>query len=219
MSSKKYIEKSKKKKKEKSQTSKKKIIIGIILIFFAFFGSYIIYFGLQASLGTDTPMVVVVSGSMEPNIHKGDLLFLTDKEPEDIKVGTIENKEGDVIVYDARGLWAGAPDEPIVHRVVDQEHNESGYFFLTKGDANFNVDKAWVPAERVVGVVCGRIPYIGWVRIFLTEFNLFIPLLVIFGGLLIISIIWDIYQEKEEEKKETRDGDKIIIKKEENEDY
>ncbi|MGV9204943.1 MAG: signal peptidase I [Promethearchaeia archaeon] len=215
MSSKKYIKsKSKKKKKDNSKASKKKIIIAVILIFFAFFGSYIIYFALQVSLGTNTPMVVVISGSMEPNIHKGDLLFLTDKEPENIKEGTIEDQQGDVIVYDARGLWPGAPDEPIVHRVVDQKQNESGYFFLTKGDANSYPDRAWVPANRIIGVVCGGIPYIGWIKIFLTEYNLFIPLLVIFGSLLIISIIWDIYQETEEEQKEKNANEKVVIKKE-----
>ncbi|MGV9199321.1 MAG: signal peptidase I [Promethearchaeia archaeon] len=215
MSSKKYIKsKSKKKKKDNSKASKKKIIIAVILIFFAFFGSYIIYFTLQVTLGTNTPMVVVISGSMEPNIHKGDLLFLTDKEPENIKEGTIEDQQGDVIVYDARGLWSGAPDEPIVHRVVDQKQNESGYFFLTKGDANSYPDRAWVPANRIIGVVCGGIPYIGWIKIFLTEYNLFIPLLVIFGSLLIISIIWDIYQETEEEQKEKNANEKVVIKKE-----
>lgn len=215
MSSKKYIKsKSKKKKKDNSKASKKKIIIAVILIFFAFFGSYIIYFTLQVTLGTNTPMVVVISGSMEPNIHKGDLLFLTDKEPENIKEGTIEDQQGDVIVYDARGLWPGAPDEPIVHRVVDQKQNESGYFFLTKGDANSYPDRAWVPANRIIGVVCGGIPYIGWIKIFLTEYNLFIPLLVIFGSLLIISIIWDIYQETEEEQKEKNANEKVVIKKE-----
>lgn len=218
MSAKKYIKsKSKQKKKDDSESSKKKIILAAFLIFFAFFGSYIIYFVLQVSLGTQNPMVVVISGSMEPNIHKGDLLFLTHKEPEDIKLGTIENKEGDVIVYDARGLWAGAPDEPIVHRVVDSKQNESGSFFLTKGDANSYVDKAWVPADRILGVVCGRIPYIGWVKIFLTESGLFIPLLVIFGALLIISIVWDIYkdiqEDQETEQEKTESPSKVITKK------
>lgn len=205
----------KKKRKNKEEVPKKKIAIAIFLIVFAFSGSFLIYFILQVSLNTQTPMVVVISGSMEPNIHKGDLLFLGGIEAEEIKEGTIEDKDGDVIVYDARGLWDGAPDEPIVHRVIDKWENESGYYFLTKGDANSFPDKAPVPEDRIIGVVVGRIPYIGWVKIFLTDTGLFIPLMVILAVPLIISIIWDVVKEDVEEDREKRekDEDKIFVKK------
>ena len=43
-------------------------------------------------------MVIVVSGSMEPNLYKGDLLFLKGTDPATIKNGTSEGKEGDIIV-------------------------------------------------------------------------------------------------------------------------
>ena len=101
--------------------------------------------------------------SHQPNLHKGDLLFLKGKDAENIKNGTIEGKEGDIIVFDARGLWIRAPSDPIVHRVVDKMY-DNGWFFLTKGDANLNPDDAWVPETRIQGVVVGRIPYIGWVK-------------------------------------------------------
>ena len=189
-------------KAKKEKNSKKKIIIAVIIISFAFFGSFIIYFILQVTLNTQTPMVVVISGSMEPNIHKGDLLFLKGvDDPADIKNGTIEDQDGDVIVYDARGLWTGAPEEPIVHRVVNNIiHNSSGYFFWTKGDANSDTDQAPVPADHILGVVVGGIPYIGWVKIFLTDSGLLIPIIVILSVLLIISIIWDLIKEKKEEE-------------------
>lgn len=209
------LEPPKTKRKDKEEVPKKKIAIAIFLIVFAFSGSFLIYFILQVSLNTQTPMVVVISGSMEPNIHKGDLLFLGGIEPEEIKSGTIEDKEGDVIVYDARGLWDGAPDEPIVHRVIDKWENESGYYFLTKGDANSSPDKSPVPEDRIIGVVVGRIPYIGWVKIFLTDTGLFIPLMVILAVPLIISIIWDVVKEdlEEDKKKIEKEEDKIFVKK------
>ena len=37
----------------------------------------------------ESPIVVVLSGSMEPAFHRGDLLFLTNYEQEDIRVGEI----------------------------------------------------------------------------------------------------------------------------------
>ena len=98
---KKYLKTSidKKKLKKKESSPKRKIIISIVLIAFAFSGSFLIYYILQISLNTKTPMVVVVSGSMKPNLLEGDLLFLKGKDPATIKNGTAEGKEGDCLLY------------------------------------------------------------------------------------------------------------------------
>ncbi|TFG24226.1 MAG: signal peptidase I [Promethearchaeota archaeon] len=194
----KYRIKSKEKSKEtKEPITKKKVIVATFLIFFAFFGSFLFYFLLSIALNTDTPMVVVVSDSMAPKINTGDLLFLQGRDPEDIEVG-------DVVVYDAP--WAGAPDEPIVHRVVGIRYNEEKdrYEFRTKGDANDYKDEEWFPEQRIRGVVIGRIPYIGWVKIVLTDYGLFLPILIILSVPLIISIIWDIIKGEEEKEKEEK---------------
>ncbi len=199
--------------KSKTRTpSKKKIIVAIFLISFAFFGSFLIFFIMQIGLNTQTPMVVVVSGSMTPNINKGDLLYLQGMDADDIKSGTIEEMDGDVIVFDARGLWLGAPEDPIVHRVVGKQHDGVRWWFRTKGDANSYLDADWIPEERILGVVVGRIPFIGWVKIFLTDSGLLVPLLVILSGLLIISIIWDLIKEEETPKEKRTEKVKIEIK-------
>jgi len=195
------------KKQDRQPSVKRKIIVTVILLGTAFSGAFLIYYIMQVTLNTNTPMVVVVSGSMEPNLLKGDLLFLRGVDPATIKNGTIEGKEGDIIVFDARDLWSGAPADPIVHRVVSTKY-DNGWFFFTKGDANQFHDAAWVPETRVLGVVVGRIPYVGWVKIFLTESNLLIPLLVIVSVLLVISVIWDIV--KKDENKENGDDKKVI---------
>ena len=196
-------------KKEKKSVSKKKIIIAVVLISVAFFGSFLVYFILQISFNTESPIVVVVSGSMEPEIYKGDLLFVMGTEPENIKNGTIIDKDGDIIVFNAQGLWFGAPQEPIVHRVIDKYQIGDTWYFRTKGDANSLPDQAPVPEDRVIGVVIGKIPLIGWVKIFLTESGLLIPLLVIISALLIISIVRDIYKgddDDDEQDEKNRDG-------------
>ena len=184
-------------KEVKQKKITKKAIISIALICFAFGGSFLIYFVLQISLGTEIPIVVVISPSMEPTIKKGDMLFVKGTEPYLIKNGTIEGKEGDIIVFDAQGLWPGTPDEPIVHRVIDKYLVGDVWYFLTKGDNNHVPDAAPVSEDRIYGIIIGIIPFIGWVKIILTESGLLIPLLVIISILLIVSIIRDTIKEKD----------------------
>jgi signal peptidase len=81
------------------------------------------------SLYTDSPspVVVVLSGSMEPIFHRGDLLVLSNrKKAVDV---------GDVVVYNVKGR-----DIPIVHRVIKQHWTDfkgtEKQFLLTKGDNN-----------------------------------------------------------------------------------
>ena len=199
---------SRKKEKEKKPISHKKIIIAAVMICIAFFGSFLIFFGLQVALNTEAPIVIVISGSMEPNIREGDLLFVMGANPEDIKNGTAEEQNGDVIVFDARGLWAGAPEEPIVHRVVDKYLVGGTWYFRTKGDANLVPDRAPVPESSIIGVVIGGIPYIGWIKILLTKSGLLIPLLVIVSALLVISIIRDIFQGEDDDEDQKKGNDK-----------
>ena len=47
--------------------------------------------GLKVVTGCKSPICVATSGSMEPALHRGDLLFVTnyDYENEDIQVGDI----------------------------------------------------------------------------------------------------------------------------------
>ncbi len=116
-------------KQEKTPSTKRKIIVTVILLVTAFSGAFLIYFVMQVALNTDTPMVVVVSGSMEPNLLEGDLLFLKGIDPANIKNGTIEGKEGDIIVFNAYNLWVHAPAEPIVHRVIDKKYDNGWFFF------------------------------------------------------------------------------------------
>ena len=191
-------------KGKKKLGSNKAIIITIILIIVAISSSFLLYFILQVSLNTSTPIVVVTSPSMSPTINEGDLLFVRGVDPETIRNGTAEDKDGDVIIFDAKGLWAGAPSIPVVHRVVNKRNNGGIWEFLTKGDANLFRDgypaEAWVPEDRIYGIVIGGIPYIGWVKIILTDSGLLIPLIVIVALILVVSIVWDVYKEQQEKQ-------------------
>lgn len=189
---------------------KKKVILSIVFILIAFFGSFFVYFILQISLNTPTPVVIVVSESMTPNINKGDLLFIQGRNPEDIRNGSAIEQDGDVIVFDAYGLpgWDYAPQDPIVHRVINKWFDGTLWYFQTKGDANSSPDPVPVPETRIFGVVIGGIPFIGWVKIILTDSGLIIPLLVIVSALLIITIIHDIVKGEKEVPDKTLEKEK-----------
>ncbi|MFO7797659.1 MAG: signal peptidase I [Promethearchaeati archaeon] len=183
----------------KEPRSKKKIIISVIVIILAISSPFLIYWILQLSLKTSSPMVVVVSGSMEPTLSRGDLLFLYGKDPADIRNGTALEKNGDIIVFDAHGYWPLPPAEPVVHRVIDKRFENGTWWFKTKGDDN-TIEDPWIPENQIFGVVVGVIPYIGWVKIFFTESGLLIPIIIIIFGILIISLISDVMKESKEKQ-------------------
>jgi signal peptidase len=61
--------------------------------------------GLSVASDSPSPLVVVLSGSMEPAFQRGDLLFLWNRGQ--------KTEVGEIVVYNVQGK-----DIPIVHRVV-----------------------------------------------------------------------------------------------------
>lgn len=96
-----------------------------------------------------TQPYIVLSGSMEPMIHTGSLVYIEalDHDPE----------EGDVIAYVA------ADNLAVVHRV--ESVTDSGY--IMKGDANDIADVKIVRIENVLGQYAFSIPELGYVLSFI----------------------------------------------------
>ncbi len=201
---------------KKQSISKRKILFSVIILFVVFSSAFLVYFFLQFLFNSQTPIVIVISDSMKPNINRGDLLFVRGIDPEDIKNGTIEDQEGDIVVFDARGLWGGAPEEPIVHRIVHKWYNETTqkWYFYTKGDANFHIDMAIISEDRIYGVVIGGIPYVGFIKIFLVDTGLYIYIIIFLTGLLVISMIRDIL--RGDDRNENNNSNHSAINKDEN---
>lgn len=125
-----------------------------------------IWKGLMVVTGSESPIVVVLSGSMEPAFFRGDLLFLTNDNEKPIRAG-------EIVVFKIEGR-----EIPIVHRVIKVHEKEDGYVkFLTKGDNN-NVDdrglyapgQLWLEKKDVVGRANGFLPYIGIVTILMNDY-------------------------------------------------
>ena len=95
----------------------------------------------------------VISGSMEPKYSVGDLIYVKETDPSEIK-------EGDVITF--------VLNEDLVvatHRVVrvDAENQH----FYTKGDSNDTEDASPVHFNNVIGVPKFSIPLLGYVSDFI----------------------------------------------------
>ena len=93
--------------------------------------------------------VAIASGSMSPNINKGDVVIIEkNKNYENIDVGqVIAYKKGNIVV---------------VHRLVKKVIVEGSYYFYTKGDANDEVDNYEITEDMFIGIVNMYIPLIGY---------------------------------------------------------
>lgn len=67
--------------------------------------AFMLWKGLSVATSSPSPIVVVLSGSMEPAFQRGDLLFLWNRG--------MNTQIGEIVVYNVKGK-----DIPIVHRVV-----------------------------------------------------------------------------------------------------
>lgn len=131
------------------------IIIGII------FTIYVIDVKTQQSKGgMAKPLLgayVIVSGSMEPNIHVYDVIISKKVDP-----STLE--KGDVITFisnDSRFYG-----ETVTHRII-QEVDKAHGIYRTQGDANNVSDEALTVGDNILGKVVMRIPQLGRVQTFI----------------------------------------------------
>lgn len=104
-------------------------------------------FALLGLLGAQT--YVIASGSMEPELPTGSLVYVE-------TVALEELESGEIITF-----YAGVQEEGIVtHRIVENRKDEKE--LLTKGDANEAADPLPVSYGQVIGRVKGHVPCLGW---------------------------------------------------------
>ncbi|GLV13114.1 S26 family signal peptidase [Alicyclobacillus hesperidum] len=137
----------------------------------------------------------VLSGSMEPGIHVGSIIF--DKPHVDVN----QLKVGDVITFKAPenefpDYSADHGQLIITHRIHAIVHKDGQLEFQTKGDANNAPDPNLVPASNVIAQYDNiTIPYLGYYLNFVKT-KLGIGLLIILpGALLIISTLVSLFKE------------------------
>lgn len=140
----------------KSEFVKTAILLLIVVISVAGF-----WLALRAALRTEYPLHAVIGPSMIPTLQHGDLLLVKGVNAREIKAEPAP--EGDIIVF----YRPVPPQDPIVHRAIDKRLENGIWYFKTKGDNNPGPDGWEVPEDYVIGKVVGRVPLLGYFKIFL----------------------------------------------------
>lgn len=119
----------------------------VIVLIAGALGINIYALNAQRLAGDPVPMpmgvgaTVVLSGSMEPELSTGDLLFIKSADSYSV---------GDVVVF-CNGKTA------VVHRII--EMGDEG--IITQGDAN-NIPDDPIQLSQIKGIVVASIPFVGY---------------------------------------------------------
>jgi hypothetical protein len=178
------------------------LIIAIVLGFF---------FGLQIGLKTSYPMLTVESGSMSIPYDGSDNFWLSINHPFDrtLSIGDIIIVQGvnpkdlnthypnsDIIIF-----HSPIDGSLIVHRIIATETINGVTYYQTKGDGNGNPwpqtpqsgldpwdssNPPGVPQNLIVGKVIMRIPWFGWITLFMRNNSLGLPIII---GLILLLVI------------------------------
>jgi signal peptidase I len=168
-----------------------------------------LFLGMELVLGAAVPIRVVESGSMcvpyngacdgwlsldhpfAQTLHKGDIIIIQAVNPADLSANY---PNSDIIVFkNPKGVT------PIVHRIVDKQEINGTQYFKTKGDGNLPItypsvsnyydnipDSRGVPQNLIEGKVILRIPWFGWITLFMRGNSWALPLVVALIVLLVV---------------------------------
>jgi signal peptidase len=140
---------------------------------------------LVLSTRSESPVVVVLSGSMEPGLRRGDLLLLENRpRPTEI---------GEVVVFNIRGRSV-----PIVHRIIRAHDALKGgggeRLMLTKGDNNYADDvglyapgQRWLTEQDVIGRARVFLPHVGRLTILMNDHPWFKVALISILGYFVVT--------------------------------
>lgn len=203
-------------KNEKESTART-IAVNVLLLIIGLGIAYGVFVGIEFAYSTDAPLRVVISPSMVPKYNVWDVVVVKGVGPQVIPVlvfnipiegmNASQIKIGDDIIF-----WYSPYSlvDPIVHEVINIIPNSSpcrgDIQFITHGINNQQgVNESACasisdnPGEYVIGVVAGKIPYVGYVSEFLKTPIGIILIITAIGILLAMEIL-------EPDKEETKNG-------------
>lgn len=131
--------------------------------------------------------VVVLTGSMEPEIKPGDYITVIKKDKDSYKVG-------DVVTY-LRTTDSGEK-EKVTHQIISIDGDQ----VITQGisSSNTNADTP-ITKDDIIGKHIITIPKLGWVMKFLSSTTG----IILIVGLILAVIFWEITEPKKDEEEET----------------
>ena len=128
---------------------------------------------------------IVLSGSMEPSIMTGDMVFVKETDPDSLKVG-------DVIAYKSGSAV-------VTHRIVEVKSENGETRYVTQGDANNAADQGMVKPADVEGIYQRRIAGAGNLAMFMQTTTGMILFVVC---PLVLFVLWDVIRRQLESRKE-----------------
>ena len=128
---------------------------------------------------------IVLSGSMEPSIMTGDMVFVKETDPDSLKVG-------DVIAYKSGSAV-------VTHRIVEVKSENGETRYVTQGDANNAADQGMVKPADVEGIYQRRIAGAGNLAMFMQTTTGMILFVVC---PLVLFVLWDAIRRQLESRKE-----------------
>ena len=130
--------------------------------------------------------LAVLTGSMQPTLPVGTLIYVKETDPAQLEVG-------DVVTYRLDG------DTMVTHRVV--EINPEAQTLITQGDANEDPDGE-IAFDRIVGKMDFSIPYLGYISLNIrTPIGIF-SICAVLVVIILLAFIPEIFSKDEEEKKD-----------------
>lgn len=146
--------------------------------------------------------LVVMTDSMYPEIHSGDLIICQVKDAEEVQVRDV------ISFFDP----AGNGTSVVTHRVIEIKNEDGRIAFITQGDANNTADARPVPAEKLVGVYHTRIAGVGNVIMFMQTTQglllcVVLPIVLLMG--------YDMLRRRKFEKTKQQDTDDLLRELEE----
>jgi signal peptidase I len=146
------------------------VVVGLMLVVSSF------------SVTGNYKLFVVRSGSMEPNIPVGSVVFIKPESTYDV---------GSVITF-----GRNTRDEiPTTHRIVEKYTETTPPKYLTKGDANDAPDPRQIDHREILGKVFLSVPYIGYAVVVAKEPIGFTILIIVPALIIIFDEIKKIIQE------------------------
>lgn len=142
--------------------------------------------------------LIVLSGSMEPEIMSGDLIFVKQIDGSEVNVGDV------IAFFDPDGNGTSI----LTHRVIEIFEENGTLSFRTQGDANNAEDRLPVSADKLVGIYTNfQIGGAGNVAMFMQTTAGLVVCVVVPLALL---IGWDIFRRKRYEKRNQQDTDALL---------
>lgn len=167
-------------------------ILVIIMIIVAMLMVGVRLFGLQ--------VYTVLSGSMEPELPVGGIVYVREVDAADLELR-------DVITFKL------AEETTVTHRIIDIIHDENDpqkVLFQTQGDSNDVVDGTLVAPENIIGKVIFKLPYMGYLAMFLQTKQGKLAAIAACAAMLLITLMSELLNQAVKEKQGKQPAKEVI---------